>query len=273
MKTIVVPTDYSETADNALNYALELAKFSKAKIVLMHAYQVPVPTAEVPVLMITPVELESENQKRMKNLEKKINHKAKEVNIESVTRVGFTVEEIQNVIKEKNADLVIMGITGMSKAGAMLIGSHTSSLMNQTKTPVLVVPKDARFKEVKRIVLACNYHEEINNSAIDKIKEFATLFNAKVLVLDVEKPEAIPMYENTVAAGTLENVLKGVDHAMFFSSAEDISEGINEFVDDHNCDWVAMIPHKHNIFSRIFQQSNAKRMAFHSHVPLLSVHD
>lgn len=273
MKTILVPTDYSQVADNALNYAIELAIFSNAKLVLLHAYQVPVPTGEVPIMLITPQELEKENLNRIKKLEAKIYAQTGgKVQTESLVRSGFIIEEITAVIKEKNADLVVMGITG-EKAGAMLIGSHTAALMRQTQTPVLVVPRDARFKEVSKIVLAYNYNETVNAKVINKIKAFAKLFNAKILVLDVEKPVAVPMYENTAAGESLERSLKGVDHAMFFSSAEDIADGINEFADDHRCDWVAMIPHKHNLLDRIMHKSNTKKMAFHTHIPLLSIHD
>lgn len=273
MKTILVPTDYSDVASNALHYAVELAKSSNSKIILLHAYQIPVPTGEVPIMIITPQELEDENTKRINNLKKKITDKTKgKIVIESLVRAGFTVEEITNVIKEKDVDLVVMGITG-EKVDEILIGSHTSSLIRQTQTPVLVVPKDAKFKEVEKIVLAYNYNEPVNLSAINKIKAFAKIFNAKILVLDVEKPVAVPMYENTAAGESLEKSLKDVDHALFFSSSNDIADGINTFADEHKCDWVAMIPHKHNVLSRLFNKSNTKKMAFHSHIPLLSIHD
>jgi nucleotide-binding universal stress UspA family protein len=273
MKTILVPTDFSDVASNALKYAIELAKFRPAKIILLHIYQIPIPTGEVPIMMITPQELESENMKRIKNLEKQVINKSKgKIAIESFVKSGFTVEEIISTIKEKNVDLVIMGITG-DKASELLIGSHTSSLIRQTQTPVLIIPKDAKFKEVEKIVLAYNYNQPVNLSAINNIKKFAKLFNAKILVLDVEKPEKIPMYENTAAGESLEKSLKDIDHALFFSSAEDITDGINIFADEHKCDWVAMIPHKHNILSRLFNKSNTKKMAFHTHIPLLSIHD
>ncbi|TAL63293.1 MAG: universal stress protein [Bacteroidetes bacterium] len=274
MRTILVPTDYSDVANNALQYAVELAKFSRAKLVLMHAYQVPVPTGEVPVMMISPQELEKENLKRIENLEKKFAEKTKgEIKIESLVRSGFAVEEIIDVIKEKKADLVVMGVTGAGKVSEALIGSHTFSLMKQTQIPVLVVPKDARFNEVKKIVLAYNYNEAVSKTAIDKIKGFARLFSAKILVLDVEKPVAVPMYENMEAGESLERSLKGVEHVLFFSSSEDIADGINTFADDHKCDWVAMIPHKHNLLDKLFHRSNTKKMAFHTHIPLLSIHD
>jgi nucleotide-binding universal stress UspA family protein len=274
MKTILVPTDYSDVAGNALQYAVELAKFSNAKLILLHAYQVPVPTGEVPIMLITPQELEKSNQERIKKLEKEITVQVSgKSEVESVVRVGFTVEEIMDVVKEKKADLIVMGITGTGKLSETLIGSHTASLIKQTKTPVLVVPKDARWQEVSKIVLACNYSEPVNTKAINSVKEFAKLFNAKILVLDVEKPVAVPMYENTAAGEVLENTLRGVDHALFYSSAENMTDGINTFADEHKCDWVAMIPHKHTILSRLFHESNTKKMAFHTHIPLLSIHD
>jgi len=108
---------------------------------------------------------------------------------------------------------------------------------------------------------------------MNKFKEFVKLFKAKVLVLDVEKPVAVPMHENTSGAESLENSLKDVEHVMFYTSAENITDGINTFADEHNCDWLAMIPRKHNSFSEFFHKSNTKRMAFHTHIPLLSLHD
>ncbi len=281
MKTILVPTDYSDVASNALQYAVELAKFSskgveahKAQLILMHAYQVPVPSGEVPVMMITPRELEKENQNRIKKLEKEITRQVEgKIKIESVVRAGFTVDEIMDVIKEKKADLVVMGVTGTGKASELLIGSHTTSLIKQTQTPVLVIPKDARYKEIEKIVLAYNYDEVVNVSALERLKKFAKLFNAKVLVLDVEKPVAVPMYENTASAEALENSLQDIEHVMFYSSSDDVTCEINAFADKHNCDWVAMIPHKHNLLNRLFHESNTKRMAFHTHIPLLSIHD
>jgi len=273
MKTILIPTDYSQVADNALKYATELAKFSNSKLIFLHVYQIPIPTGEIPIMMITPQELEKENQNRIRALERTIHTKTKgEIKTEAIARAGFTIDEIKNVIAEKNVDLVVMGITG-EKVREILIGSHTASLIKQTQTPVLVVPKDSKFKKIEKIVLACNYNETVNAAAVEKVKTFAQLFDAKILVLDVEKPEAVPVYENTVAGKSLEQLLTNVDHGLFYTSAEEITDGINVFADEHKCDWIAMIPHKHNLFDRIFHESNTKRMAFHTHIPLLSVHD
>ncbi|MFI5164056.1 MAG: universal stress protein [Bacteroidia bacterium] len=274
MKTILVPTDYSDVADNALQYAVELAKFSQAKLILLHAYQIPIPQGEVPVVMISPQVLDEENSKRIKNLEKKlISQTSGKIKIESLARTGFISDEILEVAKEKNADLVVMGVSGGSKLGEALMGSSATAVIKKSKIPVLVVPKDASYREIEKIVLACDYNEPVNKDTINRFKKFAKLFSAKVLVLDVEKPVAVPSYENTAGGESLEKYLKDIEHVMFYSSAENLTDGINTFADDHKCDWVAMIPHKHNILSRLVHESNTKKMAFHTHVPLLAIHD
>src|SRR5256885_651667 len=99
MNTILIPTDYSDTAENALNYAVELAKSSSAKLILMHAYQIPVPTGDVPVMLVSPEELEDANQTRIKKLVERIAGQTEgKIKIESEVRSGFTVEEIIDVI-------------------------------------------------------------------------------------------------------------------------------------------------------------------------------
>src|ERR1035437_4738866 len=274
MKTILVPTDYSDTANNALQYAVELAKFSKAKMILLHVYPIPVPTAEVPIMMISPQELKKGNESRIKKLEKKISAQvAGKVKVQSMVRSGFTVEEIMNVIKVKKVDLVVMGITGTGNISEVLIGSHTTSLIKQTQSPVLVIPKAARYKKIEKIMLAYDYTKVVNEDAVKRFKQFAKLFKAKVLVLDVEKPQTVPKYENMLAGGKFVKSLKEVDSVMFFSSAENMTDGINAFADEHKCGCVAMIHHKHNTLSRLVHESNTKRMAFHTHIPLLALHD
>lgn len=271
MKTILVPTDFSDTANNALLYAVELAKFSKAKLVLFHAYHVPVPTSETAIMLITPQELEKENIDRMKKLESQLIKEAAGIEIECIVRTGFASDAIKGIAKEKNVDLIVMGITGVSKAAQILIGSNATAVMKKVEIPVLIVPGDARYRAVEKIVLACNYSEPVTTKAIIKVKAFAKLFGAKLLVVDVEKPVPVPMYETEPAGEKLVKLLKDVEHVLFFSPAENIADGINAFVDGHNCDWLIMLPHKHTGLSGLFHKSNTKKVAFHTHIPLLAI--
>lgn len=274
MKTILVPTDYSETADNALQYAVELAKFSKAKIILFHSYHIPIPTTEAPVMLISPQELEKENNDRIKKLEKQISKQtAGKIKIESIVRAGFVPDEVKNAANEKKADLIVMGITGAGKVAQTLMGSNATSLIKKTQVPVLVIPKNVKYKKIEKIVLAYDYSGEMEESVMKKLKGFIQLFKAKLMVVDVVKPVEVPTNENAVSSLSLENALRGIKHTLYFPEAENMEDEINSFSDSYKADWLVMIPHKHKLLSGLFHKSNTKQMAFHTSIPLLSLHE
>lgn len=275
MKTILVPVNYSEVANNALQYAAGLANFAKAKIVLLHTYQIPVPTTEVPIIAISPQELEDENLAQVKKLEKEIvEQNAGKIKVESIVRNGFVADEIVYTSKEQKADLIIMGVTGNTgKIVETLIGSNTTSVIKKSLIPVLTVPKDARFKKVEKIAIASDYHREISKEILQKLKGYIQLFDAKLEVVDIVNPVEVPTLDGEAASDRLESPLADIPHTSFFPSSNNITEEINHFVDDHKSDWLVMVPHKHKFLSALFHRSNTKKMAFHTHIPLLTLHD
>lgn len=274
MKTILLPTDYSETAENASEYAFELAAYSKARLVLLHVFHVPVPTSEVPLITVTPQELERENKERLAKLENTLRERSGgKIQIESIVKSGFAVHEIVETAAEVKADCIVMGVTGMSKLGEALIGSVTTSVMHKTRVPVLVIPQGASFTAPEKIVFACNYEEKLDETVIDRFKAIVKLFKSKVLVLDVVKSEELASYEKAVAGIGLEHSLRDIPHELHFPEGEDITRGINLFIDRHHAGMLVMVPFDHRSLTGLFHRSNTKKMAFHTHVPLLSIHN
>ncbi|HLG34389.1 MAG TPA: universal stress protein, partial [Bacteroidia bacterium] len=186
MKTILLATDYSKAAANALKYAIELAEFTKAKLVLFHAYDIPVPVAEVPVVIpVAMSELKEENEKAIKNLETKIlKQTAGKIIVESFIGCGMPVNEILKALRKKKADVVIMGMKGAGKISERIIGSTATFLMKKTKVPVLVIPLKSKFSRAHKIVLAYDYQKTIGREVLKNIREFARLFKAEVEVLN-----------------------------------------------------------------------------------------
>ena len=70
MKTILVPTDFSIAAENAVEYAIGFAKETNASIILFHSYHIPIPPTEVPIMMITSDELQKESESFLKKRQK-----------------------------------------------------------------------------------------------------------------------------------------------------------------------------------------------------------
>lgn len=274
MKTILVPTDYSEAADNALEYAVHLAKYSASQLVLLHVYRIPIPAADVPVMIVTPAELEKDNRQRIVLLKERITALGfPEDRVKYLVEEGLAGDEIPRIAKQEQAAMIVMGISGAGVVAHTVFGSVAAAVIENAKMPVLVIPPQAAFKVPEKIALAYNYKKPIQKLVLDEVIDLVQLFGAKLDVVDVVEPDKTPDYESAVAGLTLENALHGIEHDLYFPEAKSVSEGLCTFADKHGCDWLVMLPHKHSFLYGLFHKSQTKATVFHTHVPLLAIHD
>ncbi|MCW3076063.1 MAG: hypothetical protein JWO32_672, partial [Bacteroidetes bacterium] len=108
MKTILLPTDFSDVSDNAIQYAVEMAKLTQSKLILLHVYHVPIITSDTPMVIPSMDEL---GEECMQNLQKTksellLNHSA-DLQIECVCRCGLEVDEIEEYTQQHKVDLII----------------------------------------------------------------------------------------------------------------------------------------------------------------------
>jgi len=274
MKKILAPTDFSDNAGNAINYAAQIAKLSKAELILFHAYQVPAIPSDVPFVM--PIdEIEKDALNGLMKIKKKILAKyGEELKITCETKFGLPVDEINTIVKEKKIDLVVMGVRGAGFLSEKLIGSLTTSLIRKGKCPVLAINEKVKFRSIKKIVLAYDYQKIAYKTILEPLKDFVKLFKSHVYLLNVmPELEIASPTRKKVAGNQIEHALEEFSHSFKFLENNDIVDGINEFVDENNIDMIVMIPRKHSLLESVFQGSNTKRMAFHSHIPLLALHE
>ena len=275
MKVILVPTDFSEVSENAVNYAAEIAHITNAKLILFHVYHLPVVVSEAPMFMPDFTVMEADCMDSLREIAKNIeaNH-GKKLAIECVCKCGFAVDEIKFYAEEYKVDLLVMGMQGAGYLTEKLIGSVTTSLIEKSKCPVLAIDKHVKFKSVKRIVLACDYDEIEDREIFEPLKEFAHIFKSHIYILNVERKQEHAMLADKVVKDfmKLEYTLADTNHTFHFLDNEDVVEGINKFVKESEMDMVVMIPRKHSILKNIFSEPNTSRMAFHSKVPLLALH-
>ncbi len=272
MKNILVPTDFSEVSDNAADYAAELAKITNAKLIFYYVFTVPVPVADAPVIAIPVEDLEKESMKLLHALDKKVKTRHGNIVTELRAQPGFVVDEIISFTKEHKIDLVVMGVTGAGKTPGML-GSNATSVMHHAESPVLVVPKEYKFKKPEAIALACDYKSILPDEAVDKFKSFVALFNSKVLVFNVLKPKELATYEKAATEVNLENALDDIEHSLYFPASDNLHHEINSFVEKHKAEILVMFPHNYSFFKGLVHHSATKEMAFLTHIPLLSIHE
>src|ERR1700741_338691 len=113
METILVPTDFSPAANNAVDYAVELANFFSAGIVLVNAYPVPISNYETGTVVDVMTALREDAIERLENLKKEIVKKqGPALKIECIAEMGMPFDVIESTADDKKAGLIVMGITG-----------------------------------------------------------------------------------------------------------------------------------------------------------------
>ncbi|MGZ3884956.1 MAG: universal stress protein, partial [Bacteroidia bacterium] len=189
MKTLLVPTDFSDNAKNAMYFAFMLAKKEQAKIILLHAFHLPVPVADIPYHILAE---EKKNKKtEIEGLLRKecsgLLHTSPEVEYLAVEGLGMDV--IVETAEKRNVDYIVMGTKGRSNLAGILFGSITSRVMEWSKVPVIAIPQKVEFfQPVKTITYATDYHRS-DIASIRKITELAAALDATVHLLHITGDE------------------------------------------------------------------------------------
>jgi nucleotide-binding universal stress UspA family protein len=277
MKTILVPTDFSDTAKNAADYAAALAcEIGATKIVLYNAYQAPVSAdPSMPAVQLFDMDvLKKSSTDGLKHFKNELTSKCGDnVAIETKSEFQLLASGIENICKKEEIDIVVMGITGGSKMEEVLIGSNTISVAKHVHVPVIIVPHHAKYNSIKEIVLACDFKQVKETTPVDAIKRLLNITKAKFFILNVDSNNKDFTPETPHQNFVLENLFEGYHPEYHFINDKHFTDAINHFVDDNEVDLIITIPKKHGWFEGLFKRSHTKELAYHSHVPLMVVHE
>ena len=275
MKILVVPTDFSPVSINAINYAVDLAEAIEANIMLVHIFQIPVSfNTDIYIPSISPDELQKINDERIHELKQKIEKIGSgKIKIFAEAKMGEIVDELNAICKSINPFAIVMGTKGQSAVERLFLGSATLSAIRHLNIPVIVIPPGAKFKEIKKIGLACDFKQVVDSTPVSEIREFVKLFNAELDVLNVDYKKKNPDAEKPEQSLLLDTLLQDLNPSYFFIDNPVVEDGINEFAEKNNIDLLLVIPKKHRLLDGLFQKSHSTQLAFHSHIPILSIHE
>jgi nucleotide-binding universal stress UspA family protein len=269
IKKILVPTDFSECAENALEAAIKIATVLNAEIIILNAYSMPYTGTNV-MIDISDVLKERSYEDLNKLLHKlKQSGKDKNISIHIVSEYGPAAEIIASVADTQGVDLVIMGTKGAGSLASKLLGSITSNALAKVKKPILVVPEKAIDFDIKNIVLASDLHTQYSEK-LNALIVLAKAFSARVNILYVNThAEEKPAIAKAIEGVKLNALLRDVDHDFVVTDNYDAEEGINQYAATHQTDVLAVIPHHYGFFERLFHRSISKKLSLHSNIPLL----
>src|SRR5579862_8010678 len=208
MKTILAPTDFSASSINAVNYAADMASAVGAQLVLCNAVQFPLAVSEInlpAIVMDNLIEMGNQELETLTNdLKKRTNDK---ISIVSEMLFGPVEQQIE-LISSKNKPLaIVMGIKPGKSFERALMGSTIFHTINYVHYPLLIIPEGFRFGSIIEIGLACDLKNIIDVMPFDHIREWLTLFKARLHIIYVSVKNEVFRPDQLTESISLQNKL------------------------------------------------------------------
>jgi nucleotide-binding universal stress UspA family protein len=261
MTTIIVPTDFSQVADNAARYTAQMIKgLRDVNFILLHVYHSASERDAAGVLM-----------ERLKDELETKNGIIVETRLEES---GDFIDALERQTRHSGAQLVVMGITGKSRLEQVMLGSNTLKMVERNICPVLIVPATAQFFDVKNVCLLSDF-KDVQQSIPDvPIKNVLQLLKASLHIVNVNSEIYVSLTEEYMAERErFLEMFKEHKPEFYFIGTNDLHETVQTFVHDKNIDLLITIPRNHSFFGSLFKTSNTKRLVFESTVPILAAHE
>jgi nucleotide-binding universal stress UspA family protein len=271
MKRILVPTDFSTYAENALKVAAIIAKKNNCEIFLLHLMELPnqmndavTGGSSIPELML----FKKKATEKLQKIKEQLYLNGISINISVQFDRAFS--GILSFNKKNEIDLIIMGSHGTSGIEEVLIGSNTEKVVRLSEIPVLVIKKNIRDFKFNNFVFASDFSEE-TEKAFKKMMAFAKIFNANLHLVMICSPNSFKttkmfaeIMKKFIAAVEIEN------SATHLYNDVNIENGIINFTNSINADLIGLCTHGRTGFSHFFNGSVSEDLVNHTVKPVMT---
>ncbi|OZV69709.1 universal stress protein [Winogradskyella aurantia] len=279
MKSVLLPTDFSENSWNAIIYALQFLKDTPAVFYLLHVNTVNHTILSDPAYVgadsvIEEVYIKPAKTKLLKLL-KRISKVSHNVNHRFYTIVdyGFFIDSIRSQVLDKNIDLIIMGTKGASGLKQIIIGSNAGDVVVKVKCTTLVVPENAKFQIIDELAFPTDFSSFNNFSMLKPVLEVMENNNSKLSFLHVQSKNESLSLEQKKNKELLEDFFSGYDYDFYFLSNKRLEDAVQCFTESRGVGMIAMVAKNLNYFQQIVFNSRVENITYHTDIPFLVLHE
>jgi len=281
MKSILIPTDFSNTANNAYLYALHLANNLDLKVYVLFVHMPPILSAthsgQPEMLQNVYEEIELSKFETYKNNVVLLRELASANNLNS-DNVIFLFEEgpligsIKKTIEKEDIYAIVMGTTGASGLSKTFIGSNTVDVIKNVDKPVLAIPSQATFKPIQKVAFTTLFREK-DKMALQEIVNISRRIPFEIYCVNVLNDP------NYVKDTLMKADEWGKTHEnanlefIFLEKEQSVENAINIFLEENNIDILTVVKRNRSFFDRLLNSSLSNEFVFHSHIPTWVFHE
>lgn len=277
MRKILLPTDFSANARNAIDYALHIFEKEACIFYVLNSYQVS--TSRLSNTMNRAKDtrifraIRQESERNVHSLVKELETKNENElhKFEGLSSFEPLLDAIGRTTIDKNVSYIFMGTKGSSALKEVFMGSSTVKVLkNINFCPIIAVPEDYRYIEPEEIIFATNFEHVYSKVELIPLIEIAKLWNSKVKIVHVDMGTNLSQPQKT-SRGLLKERLKELPlEFREIEGARQISDTIAEYAKGNkNIGIIAMVNYWHSFFEKLIKEEVVKKVAFTTEVPFL----
>ncbi len=274
MKRILLPTDFSNNAWNAITYAMEYFVNEECLFFILHTFTPALYRPDYilggPTFSAIPdkgVEIAQAGlEKTVADLEKKYPNKRH--SYKTISAFNVLTDEIQEVTQREQIQLIIMGTQGATGAKEVFMGTHTVHVIRKANVPVLAIPNGYRFREIHSIVFPTDFTVSYNEEALQYLIDLTKVKKATLIVLHV-KEEYVLSEKQEENKKVLAKFIDSITHTFEEVKGQLMPNAIHHYTEKNKSGLLAMINRKHTFLERLVTQPNVDAIGYHTKIPFL----
>jgi nucleotide-binding universal stress UspA family protein len=274
MKTILVPTDFSDTANKARDYAVQLAQELNAQIFLLNTYHIPYSGASAGTIVnLGKVALE-ESEKAMNNQAEFLSLNFPNLIFKTFCKPGMLLDSVRRIGKNKEVDLIVMGTTGASGVIGNAIGSTTSALVGEISVPIITVPNESLISYPEKVIVANDLKESGEEILLETLREVIVKEDSEIdfLFIVKENNEAETKI-NRLKAVKFDETFDTEYHPLQCKENDKVDESILDYIEDKQFDLLVLKSHQRTFWEGLFHKSVSKSLVKHATLPIMVLPD
>ena len=274
MRKVVIPTDFSENAFNALKFAAELFKYEKSEFYLLHAYADEVYNTEGVLTqefldefkVITRKKTEAELEKTKKKILELFPNPRHIFN--TVPAFGLLIDEVNDLVERENADIIVTATRGKSNDRKMTFGSNTLQIIKYVQCPVLSIPENYGYNDPRKILFPSNFMLPYQRRELKLVGDMSRAFCSEVDLLYVSKfpMDSFRQKDNKAA---VEEQLYDVKLKFHQEEETDKFKVILKYIEREETNLLVLVNSRHSYLENVLYRSTIDEIGLHPKIPFL----
>ncbi|WP_370391684.1 universal stress protein [uncultured Winogradskyella sp.] len=279
MKSVLLPTDFSENSWNAIVYALEFLKDEPCVFYLLHVNTLNYGVLNNPDYRDSDNVIEEVYTKPsktkllhlLKRISKISNNKAHR--FYSLVDYGLFIDSIRNQIVDKQIDLIVMGTKGASGLKKIIIGSNAGDVVVKVKCTTLIVPENTKYERIQEIAFPTDFSSFNNFKTLQPLLELIEDHRAKLSFLYVNSKKKELNVEQQKNKDLLKDFFSGLPYDFFFLTNRRLEDAVQCFTQSRAVSMIAMVAKNLNYFQQILFHTKVEHITYHTDIPFLVLHE